>query len=80
MCIRDRAGSILLPWGAWLLRSGRAKGGTGGQGWLGISPLPWRTTVLTGFFGGLLYAMLAYQVSEQALTIEQLNSYLYDTR
>jgi drug/metabolite transporter (DMT)-like permease len=54
------AGSILLPWGAWLLRSGRAKGGTGGQGWLGISPLPWRTTVLTGFFGGLLYAMLAY--------------------
>ncbi len=57
------ASSILLPWGAWLVRSGRVsggKGGTGGQGWLGVSPLPWRTTVLTGFFGGLLYAMLAY--------------------
>jgi drug/metabolite transporter (DMT)-like permease len=25
-----------------------------------VSPLPWRTTVLTGFFGGLLYALLAY--------------------
>jgi drug/metabolite transporter (DMT)-like permease len=51
------AGSVLLPWGAWLVRKGRASGHTG---WLGLSPLPWRTTVLTGFFGGLLYAMLAY--------------------
>ena len=48
------ASSILLPWGAWLVRSGTA------PGWLGVSPLPWRITVLTGFFGGLLYAMLAY--------------------
>jgi drug/metabolite transporter (DMT)-like permease len=38
----------------WLVRSGTARG------WLGVSPLPWRTTVLTGFFGGLLYALLAY--------------------
>jgi drug/metabolite transporter (DMT)-like permease len=51
------ASCVLLPWGAWLVRSGRASGQTG---WLGISPLPWRTTALTGFFGGLLYAMLAY--------------------
>jgi drug/metabolite transporter (DMT)-like permease len=48
------ASSILLPWGAWLVHSGTA------PGWLGVSPLPWRITVLTGFFGGLLYAMLAY--------------------
>ena len=48
------AGSVLLPWGVWLVRSGTARG------WLGVSPLPWRTTVLTGFFGGLLYALLAY--------------------
>jgi drug/metabolite transporter (DMT)-like permease len=48
------ASSILLPWGAWLVRKGPA------PGWLGLSPLPWRITVLTGFFGGLCYAMLAY--------------------
>ena len=48
------ASSVLLPWGAWLVRRGP------GAGWLGVSPLPWRTTVLTGFFGGLLYALLAY--------------------
>lgn len=48
------ASSILLPWGVWLVRKGTA------PGWLGVSPLPWRITVLTGFFGGLLYAMLAY--------------------
>ena len=48
------ASAILLPWGAWLVRR------AGGEGWLGLSPLPWRVTVLTGFFGGLLYAMLAY--------------------
>ena len=51
------ASAVLLPWGAWLVRQGRA---TGQTGWLGLSPLPWRTTVLTGLFGGLLYAMLAY--------------------
>jgi drug/metabolite transporter (DMT)-like permease len=28
--------------------------------WLGLSPLPARTTVSVGFFGGLLYALLAY--------------------
>ena len=48
------AASILLPWGAWLVR--RNPGGS----WLGVSPLPWRVTVVTGFFGGLLYALLAY--------------------
>lgn len=48
------ASLVLIPWGWWLVRSGRL------QGWLGMSPLPLRTTALTGLFGGLLYAMLAY--------------------
>ncbi|MBX3656586.1 MAG: DMT family transporter [Ramlibacter sp.] len=48
------AGLVLLPWGWWLVRSGRL------PGWLGLSPLPWRLTALTGLFGGLLYALLAY--------------------
>ncbi|MEO9101544.1 MAG: DMT family transporter [Burkholderiaceae bacterium] len=48
------AGLVLLPWGAWLVRHQT------GPGWLGLSPLPWRTTVVTGFFGGLVYSVLAY--------------------
>ncbi|MEO8248287.1 MAG: DMT family transporter [Burkholderiales bacterium] len=48
------AGAVLLPWGAWLVRS------SGKPGWLGLSPLPFRLTATIGFFGGLLYAMLAY--------------------
>jgi len=48
------AGLILLPWGAWMVRR------RGLPGWLGLSPLPWRPTVLCGLFGGLGYAMLAY--------------------
>jgi len=47
------ASSVLVPWGAWLVRRGSV-------GWLGIAPLPGRITVLTGFFGGLCYAMLTY--------------------
>jgi drug/metabolite transporter (DMT)-like permease len=53
------AALILLPWGAWLVRRDRARG-IFGASWLGISPLPMRTTVAVGFFGGLLYALLAY--------------------
>ena len=48
------ASLILVPWGIWLVRSGRL------PGWLGLSPLSFRLTALTGLFGGLLYAMLAY--------------------
>ncbi len=48
------AGLVLLPWGAWLVRHQSA------PGWLGLSPLPWRITVLTGVFGGLVYSVLAY--------------------
>ncbi|MCJ0765875.1 DMT family transporter [Variovorax terrae] len=48
------ASCVLLPWGAWLVRR------HGLPGWLGLSPLSFRLTALTGLFGGLLYAMLAY--------------------
>ena len=53
------AALILLPWGAYLVRQDRAAGLTG-TSWLGLSPLSRRVTVRTGFFGGLLYALLAY--------------------
>lgn len=53
------ASVILLPWGAALVRRNRAQGVVGGS-WLEVSPLPGRTTVVVGFFGGLLYAILAY--------------------
>ncbi|MDD2844605.1 MAG: DMT family transporter [Rhodoferax sp.] len=53
------AALILLPWGAYLARQDRAAGLTG-TSWLGLSPLAGRVTVTAGFFGGLLYALLAY--------------------
>lgn len=53
------ASLILLPWGAYLVRQDRASG-IHGASWLGLSPLPARTTASVGFFGGLLYALLAY--------------------
>jgi hypothetical protein len=46
------AGSVLLPWGVWLVRSGRAAARL--AGW--VSPLPWRTTVLTGLWRAALRA------------------------
>ncbi|MDD2879955.1 MAG: DMT family transporter [Rhodoferax sp.] len=53
------AAVILLPWGAYLVRQDRAAGRYGAS-WLRVSPLSARITVSVGFFGGLLYAMLAY--------------------
>jgi len=53
------ASLILLPWGAWLVRQDRARGVLGAS-WLRVSPLPAHITVKLGFFGGLLYALLAY--------------------
>lgn len=52
------AGLVLLPWGWWLVHRARVQGRA--EGWLGLSPLAFRVTALTGFFGGLAYAMLAY--------------------
>ncbi|OYU45999.1 MAG: EamA family transporter [Burkholderiales bacterium PBB4] len=53
------ASLVLLPWGWWLVRRARRMQPAAGS-FLGLSPLPLRTTVQVGFFGGLLYAMLAY--------------------
>jgi len=52
------AASVLLPLGWWLNWREQARGGQ--AGWLGLSPYPLRLTALTGLFGGLLYAVLAY--------------------
>ncbi|MEY2953546.1 MAG: hypothetical protein RLZZ401_1633, partial [Pseudomonadota bacterium] len=48
------ASLVLLPWGWWLVRREKL------AGWLGLSPLSFRLTALTGTFGGLAYALLAY--------------------
>lgn len=53
------AGSVLLPWGWWLMRDARRAAQPVGS-FLGLSPLPWRITALAGLFGSLLYALLAY--------------------
>jgi drug/metabolite transporter (DMT)-like permease len=53
------AGSVLLPWGWWLMRSQRQQHCSAGS-LFGLSPLPLRITALAGFFGSMLYAMLAY--------------------
>lgn len=53
------AGCVLLPWGCWLMRAQRQSGERVGS-LMGLSPLPLRITVVAGFFGSMLYAMLAY--------------------
>lgn len=53
------ASVILLPWG-WLLAYRDRAQGVGQSAFFGVSPLSWRVTCMTGLFGGLLYAMLAY--------------------
>ena len=53
------ASSVLLPWAWWRMRAQRARGERVGS-LLGLSPLPLRVTVQVGFFGGLMYAVLAY--------------------
>ena len=59
------AGLVLLPTGWWLTQTQRRQLRQAGQ-WQpvgsmwGLSPLPLRTTLLTGVFGGLGYALFAY--------------------
>ena len=53
------ASAVLLPWAWWLMRPARQRGEKAGS-LFGLSPLPWGQTVRAGFFGGLLYAVLAY--------------------
>ena len=54
------ASLILLPLGWWRVRQDRANG-TGSSSFGGLSPLSLNVTVKVGFFGGLLYALLAYR-------------------
>ena len=62
------ASLVLLPWGLWLTWRDRLRAqeaGTpdmarAGRSLAGLSPLPLRTTLVTGCLGGVLYAMLAY--------------------
>ena len=51
------ASAVLLPWGLWLTRGRR---GTPETSLGGLSPLPLRTTVVCGLFGGPIYAVLCY--------------------
>ena len=53
------ASAILLPWSWWTVRQQRREQPDAGS-FAGFSPLPWRITVVTGFFGGFAYAIFAY--------------------
>jgi len=52
------AAAVLMPWGWWINRQAARAGQP--TGWLGVSPLPARTTMVCGLFGGLLYGILVY--------------------
>jgi drug/metabolite transporter (DMT)-like permease len=55
------ASLVLMPWGAWLVAQARRREpGQAVGSFFGLSPLALRVTALSGFFGGLLYALLAY--------------------
>jgi len=55
------ASAVLLPVGWWMVRQQRAAGTLApGGGWLDLSPLAFRISAVCGFFGGLMYAVLAY--------------------
>jgi drug/metabolite transporter (DMT)-like permease len=56
------AALVLLPWGYWMVHKRRLVHPAGAlhHSWLGMSPLARRTTVLLGAFGGVGYAVLAY--------------------
>jgi len=53
------AGSVLLPWAWWLMRTQRQAGENVGS-LLGLSPLPLRITIIGGLFGSFIFSMLSY--------------------
>jgi drug/metabolite transporter (DMT)-like permease len=59
LCRLLGAATVLLPWGAWIVHRRRARGDAA-PSWLRLSPLPARTSVLIGLFGGVGYAVFAY--------------------
>lgn len=55
------AGLAMVPLGWWWVRRARARAEPGAQlMWLGLSPYPWRITVMAGMLAAVLYASLAY--------------------
>jgi drug/metabolite transporter (DMT)-like permease len=56
------AALVLLPWGYWIVHQRRLVHPASAlhHSWLGLSPLARRQTVLLGLFGGVGYAVLAY--------------------
>ncbi|WP_036595744.1 DMT family transporter [Ottowia thiooxydans] len=52
------ASLLLLPWGLYLTRRDATAKASSSLG--GLSPLPWRQTLMVGFVGGPLYAVLCY--------------------
>ena len=53
------AAIVMVPWGFWWVRRMRAQGVTTDT-WLGLSPYPWRITVVAGTLATVLYATLVY--------------------
>lgn len=53
------AGCVLIPWGL-ILQHKQANTHPTSSSLAGLSPLPFKTTVLAGLFGSMLYATLAY--------------------
>jgi len=62
LCRFVGAGLVLLPWGYLIVRKMKAERPDyrPEQTWLGLSPLPLRTTALIGSVGGLIYAIFVY--------------------
>lgn len=54
------ASVVLIPLAAWWMRQAARAGVAQQASFFGLSPLAWRITALCGFFGGLMYAALAY--------------------
>lgn len=62
LCRFVGAALVLLPWGYLIVRKMKTSqpGYRPEQTWLGLSPLPLRTTALIGTVGGLAYAVFVY--------------------
>lgn len=55
------AGLVMVPFGWWWVRRARARAEPGASlMWLGLSPYPWRITVVAGLLAAVLYASFAY--------------------
>jgi drug/metabolite transporter (DMT)-like permease len=53
------AAVLIVPWGMWLVHKARRENANA-QSWLGVSPLSFSLTAKLGFFGAVLYPVIAY--------------------